>query len=225
MNILCFDTCFNKSYIVLSQNEKILKSKIIESDDRNYHSAYLISEIRNILADCNLFIKDLEAIGINTGPGSFTGVRAGVTIARVFCQQFNIKLLGISSLEILSYLNKEKTHTTVISDARKNKVYFGEYESGIEITAPCLKEKDELLSCIKKNSTVISDNSLYNFLSENGIKSLQYELSNENFALYLNSIVQNRLKQSIDDYNWAKVKPLYLQKPSISKPKEKINVL
>ncbi len=225
MKILCFDTCFNKSFIVLSEGKNILQTKIINSDEKNYHSAYLIPEIRNILVNNNMFIKDLNAIGINIGPGSFTGVRAGVTIARVLCQQFNIKLIGVPSLEILSYLNKEKKSAAVVLDARKNKVYFGEYDNGIVITKPCLKDKDELFSCLNKNSTVITDASISEFLNENGIKNLCYEAFDENLGLYLSSIVQNQLDNSNEDFNWAKVKPLYIQKPSISKPKEKTNVL
>lgn len=220
MKILVLDTCFNKSYIVLSEDEKILQAEIINSDEKNYHSVYLIPKIRDILSNNGLFVKDIEAIGVNIGPGSFTGIRAGVTIARVLCQQFNIKLIGISSLEILSFLNKEKTHTTIILDARKNKVYFGEYENGVELNAPCLIDKDKIN--IKDNSFVITDNSISDFLNEKSIKSLNFEQQNDNLGLFLNNIVHNKVFK--DDYNWAKVKPLYIQPPSITKPKEKINV-
>ncbi len=102
MKILVFDTCFKKAYIVLKDDDKILANEVIESDENNYHSAYLIPKIRDILAGNNLFIKDLNAIGVNIGPGSFTGIRASVTIARVFAQQFNSKLVGVNSLEILA---------------------------------------------------------------------------------------------------------------------------
>lgn len=224
MKILCFDTCFNKSYIVLNDGEEVIASKIIESDEKNYHSAYLIPAIRDILASNGLFVKDLEAIGINIGPGSFTGVRAGVTIARVLCQQFNTKLTGVHSLQILSYINTSKTHTTVVLDARKNKVYYGEYYEGKEIVEPCLKDKDELISHIKQNSVIITDCSTGEFLNQNGINSIKYEEKNDNFGLYLSNIVQNNIKNTEEDFNWAKVKPLYIQKPSISKPKEKTNV-
>ena len=148
----------------------------------------------------------------------------GVTIARVLCQQFNTKLIGVPSLKILSYLNNENTHTTVVLDARKNKVYFGEYENGVELTQPCLKDKDELISAIKPNSVIISDSSIGEFLNQNGLSYIKYEEREDNLGLYLSSIVLNSLKNFGEDLNWAKVKPLYIQKPSISKPKEKTNV-
>ena len=102
MKLLAFDTCLDKTYIVLRDEDNILTSKILESDEKNYHSAYLISTISKILKENNLTPKDIEGIAINIGPGSFTGIRACTTVARVMAQQLNIKALGVSSLEILS---------------------------------------------------------------------------------------------------------------------------
>ena len=128
MLILALDTCFNKSYIALSKDNSIIDSKIIESTESNYHSAFLISTIRDLLRNNNLYIKDIDIIGVNIGPGSFTGIRAGITIARVLAQQFNIKICPVTSLNILSCLNKPEEITITVTDARKNKVYFAQYK-------------------------------------------------------------------------------------------------
>ena len=176
MKILYFDTCFDKAYIVLNDGGKQLSSKVIESTERNYHSAYLVSEICSILKENGLFVKDLNAIGFNKGPGSFTGIRASCVIARVFAQQFNIKLLGISSLEILPRLQDcgYQHETAAVLDARRHKAYFGLYKNGIEITAPCLKDIDELPELINKDTVVISDSAAGAFLLEKGISSLDF---------------------------------------------------
>ena len=100
MLILAFDTCLDKTYVVLRTEDDIISSDTIYSDDKNYHSAYLISTIRNILRDSKKTPKDIDAIAINVGPGSFTGIRACTTVARVMAQQLNCKAIGISSLEI-----------------------------------------------------------------------------------------------------------------------------
>ena len=102
MNILGFDTCLDKTYITLADNNKILHSEIINSDAQNYHSAYLISTIIKTLKTADLTPKDIDLIATDIGPGSFTGIRACTTVARVLAQQLNIKAVGISSLEILS---------------------------------------------------------------------------------------------------------------------------
>ena len=220
MKILVFDTCFNKSYIVLREDNTILSSKIINSTEDNYHSAYVIPEIRNILKDNNIQIKDLEAIGINIGPGSFTGIRAGITIARVLAQQTNLKLIGIESLMILSKLNKTEKKSLIVTDARKNKVYTALYDKQNTLIKPKLEDKENIIKYIDNNTYIISDKTINKYLNELNIESTIYEENDENFGLYLSEITYNKIKENKEDFNWAKVKPLYIQQPSITKPKE-----
>ena len=173
MKILVFDTCFNKSYIVLREDNTILSSKIINSTEDNYHSAYVIPEIRNILKDNNIQIKDLEAIGINIGPGSFTGIRAGITIARVLAQQTNLKLIGIESLMILSKLNKTEKKSLIVTDARKNKVYTALYDKQNTLIKPKLEDKENIIKYIDNNTYIISDKTINKYLNELNIELLE----------------------------------------------------
>lgn len=225
MLTLVFDTCFNKTYIVLKNNGEIVELKAIESNDSNYHSVYLIPELRNILQKNNILISDLDAIGVNIGPGSFTGIRAGITIARVLAQQTQKKLVGVSSLHILSKINKSDKNTVVISDARKNKVYYAKYAGNTVITDPMLVEKDELINKLSnENSIIIADNVYSALLNENEIENINFENNDKDLGLYLSEIVEYKLKTEQNDFHWAKVKPLYIQPPSITKPKEVKNV-
>lgn len=225
MNILVFDTCFNKSYLVLRQEDKIIASKIIDSTETNYHSAYLIPEIRNILKDNNLLLKDIDVIGVNIGPGSFTGIRAGITIARVMAQQTGIKLVGIESLKVLSKINQSGKNTLVITDARKNKVYLALYnQNNDDIISPKLEDKERITDYINNDLIIITDKSIGSYLQENKINSIIYEDIESDFGLNLSELVQKELKSDKNDFHWAKVKPLYIQKPSITKPKATENV-
>ena len=83
---LCFDTCLDKMYITLSKDETLLDSRIVENHDLKYHSAFLISTIEQILNQNGIKPENLFLIGINDGPGSFTGIRACTTTARVMAQ-------------------------------------------------------------------------------------------------------------------------------------------
>lgn len=108
MITLAFDTCLDKMYVALGDNDTIFDSKIVETTKEHYHSAFLISAIKEILIKNNLTPKDIEVIATNIGPGSFTGIRACTTVARVFAQSNNIKTAGVSSLEILSRIRKQE---------------------------------------------------------------------------------------------------------------------
>ncbi len=94
--MLSFDTCLDKTYVTLFDGENF-NNKIILSNDGNYHSAYLISTIVEILKEASMTPEDLDCISIDIGPGSFTGIRACTTVARMLAQQLDIKAVGISS--------------------------------------------------------------------------------------------------------------------------------
>ena len=212
MKILTFDTALDKTYISLSEDYKIIENPIIENREDKYHSAFLIYEIANILKRNNLKMQDINAIGINVGPGSFTGIRACTTVGRVIAQQINAKLTGVSSLEILSRIKEGKTLVTL--DARKNSAYYAVYENGIEIEPPKLLKVEELFEKAR-NYNVVSDKAMFNKLKENNICAINYEAENYPLNEYLAEITFKRLTNSKEDFNWAKVKPLYIQPPSI----------
>ena len=138
MIFLTFDTSLDKTYLTLFNNENPLETQIIETHDDKYHSAYLIQNLVTLLKKHNLTMQNVDAIGVNIGPGSFTGIRACLTIARVVAQQLEIPLVGVSSMEILAQINSEKVPTIVVMDARKAMCYFAQY-LGIEPGPPVLQ--------------------------------------------------------------------------------------
>lgn len=203
MKILSFDTCLDKTYIALSDDGKILESKTILSDGKNYHSAYLISTIIEVLKNANLTPKDVDVIATDIGPGSFTGIRACTTVARVFAQQLNLKTIGISSLEILS--KALGGDDLVVLDARKNKAYV--YDKKI-LGAIDLEEVDKMT----QGRRVITDNSLFERVSQNALSAFSYEKENYPLGEILSKLALE--KEAID---WRKLKPLYIQPPPVFK--------
>ncbi len=201
MKILAFDTCLDKTYITLNDGDKIIKSEVIFSDGENYHSAYLISTIVKVLKEAGLTPKDLDMIVTDIGPGSFTGIRACVTVARVLAQQLNIKAVGVSSLEILSHILGD--NDLVALDARKNKAYIydGEVKGAIE-----LEKVDEIV----KGRRVITDNSLKTRLSQYADNVISYQEGS-----YPLGDILSKLALKKDETEWAKLKPLYIQPPPV----------
>ena len=164
MWMLAFDTCLDKTYVTLTDGVKF-ENKIILSNDKNYHSAYLISTIVEVLKEEGLEPKDLDCVAIDIGPGSFTGIRACVTVARMLAQQLNIKAVGVSSLEILSRILGD--NDLVALDARKNKAYVFD---GKILGAVELEEVDKIVS----NRKLITDNSLLERFSINASEAFSY---------------------------------------------------
>lgn len=216
MKTLVFDTCLNKTYAALSIDGEI-ESKVIENKDEKYHSAFLISAIVDFLKKHSLKIQDIDVFGVNLGPGSFTGIRACITVARVFAQQANKPLVGVSSLEILSKINKTDRNSLVLLDARRKQLYAAMYsKDGKEIISPALVDIETVNELPINESFIISDASTVPFLKESGADAVDYISLNEDLGIYLSELVAEKYANDNDGFLWAKAKPLYLQTPPVS---------
>ncbi len=202
MKILVFDTCLDKMYVTIAEDKKILSSKIVTNKDNKYHSAFLISTIKDSLKEQNLTPQDLDAIGTNIGPGSFTGIRACTTVARIMAQQLNIPAAGISSLEILAKLNNTQLPTIVALDARKNCAYL-HIDNKIQ-GAVQLEKIEELLQ--NNNYHLITDDKLQEKLG-----GISYQQGNYQLGEILADLVYEKLQK--EACKWQELKPLYIQPP------------
>lgn len=221
MKILTFDTSLNKTYVTYGEDDKIIISKALSSDEEKYHSAYLVPELLNLLKQEKITFGDIDVIGINEGPGSFTGIRICTVIARTAAQQLGIKVVPTPSLEILARINQTEKDCLVLLDARKNKAYAAIYDkNGVQKAEPHAINVDEIEELIKSNDfEIITDSSMHKLLEEKNISSINYETDNYELGKYLYYITCEKAKTS-NDYHWAKAKPLYIQPPSITMPKK-----
>ena len=217
MRVLSFDTALNKTYIALNENGNIIEKMAIENSKDKYHSAFLIKEISNILKNNNLTMQNIDAVGIDVGPGSFTGIRACTTVGRVIAQQVEIPLVPVSSMEILAKINNgEKTLVTM--DARKNSAFVAIYEKNTEILAPKIVKVEELTEMAKNTRIkIVCDQNMTAKLLENDVKYTNYEDTDYPLDEYLSELTYEKLMNAKgkNEFNWAKVKPLYIQPPSV----------
>lgn len=198
MITLAFDTCLDKMYAVLKKDGEILASKIVENTGNKYHSAFLISTLQEIMSSNDVKPQDVNLIAVNIGPGSFTGIRACVTVARVMAQQLDCKAVGVSSLEILSRLADK--NPLVALDARKDSAYL--YYDGEIRGAIRLEEVQEIIK--KGEYSVITDDKLQPILGGTSYQQITCQLGE-----ILADIAENKNAEG----NWRKLKPLYIQPP------------
>lgn len=210
MNILGFDTCLNKTYLALKTNWKIY-SEIIESTEDKYHSAFLVKRIVEILKRHNLKPNDINLIATNIGPGSFTGIRVGLTVARAFAQGTNAKTVGIDSLELISETYGKPALS--ILDARKNKAYIGNSKF-VELID--LENITDFLADFK--GKIITDSRMQEFLKEVDIESINFEQENKDYGAMLIKLAEDKFSNNLQT-NWQELKPLYIQPPPIHEKK------
>lgn len=127
MNILAIDTSSYTLGIALLNEEKVIGEYI--TNVKQNHSVRVMPAIEMLLKDCGIKPAELSKIVVAKGPGSYTGVRIGVTIAKTLAWTLNIPLVGISSLEVQAAAAARYFHGNVspIFDARRGQVYTGLY--------------------------------------------------------------------------------------------------
>jgi tRNA threonylcarbamoyladenosine biosynthesis protein TsaB len=128
MNVLAIDTSNYSLGIALISDEKVIGEYI--TNMKKNHSIRVMPAIEHLLGDCEMKPADIEKIVVAKGPGSYTGVRIGVTIAKTLAWALNIPLVGVSSLEVLAagvgrYLDG---YISPLFDARRGQIYTGLYQ-------------------------------------------------------------------------------------------------
>ncbi|WNF36925.1 tRNA (adenosine(37)-N6)-threonylcarbamoyltransferase complex dimerization subunit type 1 TsaB [Bacillaceae bacterium IKA-2] len=154
MKVLAIDTSTFVMGIGLVDGDKVL-GEIVTNFKKN-HSIRLMPAIDALMKDAGVQPSELERIVVAHGPGSYTGVRIGVTTAKTLAWSLKIPLVGVSSLEVLAQNGRYYDGVVApIIDARRGQVYTGLYQG----------EKGVIRSVFEDQICLISD--WTNYLAEN----------------------------------------------------------
>jgi tRNA threonylcarbamoyl adenosine modification protein YeaZ len=157
MITLGIDTSFHYLTLVLFDEEHILAS--IQKEAFKKQSELVLVEIEQLFLSCGLNPSALEAIVVTDGPGSYTGLRIGLTIAKVLGSLASVKVYTLSSLQVLAGL-KEDVH--VILDARAKRVYYAHYRKGNVVGEEKILTIENAEEKIAPHDKVVGDGALIN---------------------------------------------------------------
>ena len=148
MKILVIDTSGPVCGVAVMEDEKVLCEYTVQN--RNTHSANLMPMTEAALASAGVSVKELEAVAVVTGPGSFTGVRIGVATAKGLAHGAGIPCIAVDALETLSCSAGSFDGVICpIQDARAGQVYGAAFRNGERLTPDePLKLEDFLLKVI-----------------------------------------------------------------------------
>lgn len=133
VTLLALDSSTASMSVAIVRDGKVLDSFTMFTE-RN-HSVRVVSEIKEILSRCGIRGEELDGIAVGRGPGSYTGVRIGVTAAKTLAWAWQKPLIGVSSLEALAYSAwlriqgdaggevQRGTRLVPLMDARRGQVY------------------------------------------------------------------------------------------------------
>lgn len=214
--ILLLETATSTCSVALAENGIIIAVK--EVNERNIHASHITLFIEEIMLKAEKEYSDLRAIAISKGPGSYTGLRIGVSTAKGLCYALDIPLLGINTIEAMvfglmeSFDIPDSGLLIPMVDARRMEVYTGIYR------------KD--LSLVESVSAKIVDIDSFNEFKEQELflfgdgadkfKVLFADQPNINFidfstsASHLNSLASKKFRDS-EFENLAYFEPFYLK--------------
>jgi tRNA threonylcarbamoyladenosine biosynthesis protein TsaB len=146
--VICLETATNLCSVALCNSAGVISLK--ESNEQKSHASQLTVFIVELLKENGLKAADLEAIAVSKGPGSYTGLRIGVSVAKGIAYASSIPLIGIDTLasmfwgmhqnEKLNLQNREDFIYCPMLDARRMEVYYALYNSSGNILKPVSAE-------------------------------------------------------------------------------------
>ncbi len=165
MKILGVESSATAASVAIYSDNKIIAQ--VQSNTGLTHSQTLLPMVEAVLSSTNSTLKDMDYIAVSNGPGSFTGVRIGVSAVKGMAQPLNIKCVEVSTLEAIAKpLEGTGCYAVAVMDARCNQVYTAQFDCEMGFNratadeAITIDELAEKLKGINKPIILIGDGTL-----------------------------------------------------------------
>lgn len=206
--------------VAVLEDDKLICEYTINT--KKTHSQKLMPMIENMLKLSDLDIKEIDAIAICVGPGSFTGLRIGMATAKAMAHVNNIPLIGVNSLEILG-ANMDLCNRNICSilDAQRNQVYMNKYilkdYKITELEEISIKAIDELLEEISSSNEdwVLVGEAVYKYkekIEEISNITIPSPANNITKASTLCFVARDKMLANDQVYNCYNINPMYIRK-------------
>ena len=216
--IINIETSSKNCSVCLSSKGNLVTSFDFE-DEAYRHSELLTSSIQNILNENDLDVNGLSAVSVGIGPGSFTGLRIGISVAKGLCYPHNIDLIGISSLKIIanSVIKENKNIISLIKDKGEH-YYISKYNNDLkEIVEPKIKliDRDYIFNIVDDDSVIVvntdESNEFISDLVDDEIQVFKRTISSVDMSSLSHKLLEENEFEDI-----AYIEPMYVKKPYVN---------
>lgn len=136
---LCMDSAYKALVLGLYKDGTLIDGVSIEAFKKQSETIFV--ELNQLFEKTGLDYKDVDEVIITDGPGSYTGIRIAMTIAKVFCTQMHKTLKCISTMQLFAGMDES---ANVILDARSKRAYVAHLEKGVVVGETRILEVDQL---------------------------------------------------------------------------------
>ncbi|MBM3416413.1 MAG: tRNA (adenosine(37)-N6)-threonylcarbamoyltransferase complex dimerization subunit type 1 TsaB [Bacteroidetes bacterium] len=134
--ILNIDTALESAFVSIVKDGEVLQ--VAASNDQKDHAAWLHPAISSLAKQTGITLNRLNAVAVSIGPGSYTGLRVGLSAAKGFCYALDIPLIAIGTLQLLAASVQDKSVDLIcpLIDARRMEVYAALYDKNVQEIKP-----------------------------------------------------------------------------------------
>ena len=177
MKILAIDTSTTHSSCAVMNDNNIVGDFSINQSMS--HNEILLVMVDEMLKKLNIDIEDIDLFVAVTGPGSFTGIRIGVTVVKALAMALNKPIVAVNTLEALSFGVFSDKKKIPLIDARGERVYYGVYEgiNNENIVAPALLTIDELLEEFSDKGEFVFVGDCVNLYKDRILENKNFEIT------------------------------------------------
>ena len=179
MNILSIESSFDVCGTSLVVNDKHLET--IERKESKVHSKLLAVYVNDILQNNKITIKDIDCIAVSVGPGSYTGLRIGISLAKGLALPYDKSIYPISSFEIAKFQINKHSNFSVAYHSHRDFVYHCYFENSSMASKPeiCHLEEITAKNIYGYNLDLISKETIYNEIKPSSKALSEYVLENK----------------------------------------------
>jgi tRNA threonylcarbamoyladenosine biosynthesis protein TsaB len=137
--ILLIETSTTSCSVALAEDSTVIAVK--QMNERNVHASHITIFIEDVLRSAGKTTKDLSAVAVSMGPGSYTGLRIGVSAAKGMCYALDVPLIAVSTLQAMTagMLSKIEVSDALLCpmiDARRMEVYTAVFDNQLQEISP-----------------------------------------------------------------------------------------
>jgi tRNA threonylcarbamoyladenosine biosynthesis protein TsaB len=155
MRILLIDTCGEMGSVALADTDATMPGAVSTVLPGRSASERLVATVRDLAAQARVQLHELNAIAVVNGPGSFTGVRVGVSAGKGLCEALGIPVVAISRLAVLAESAGIDERVLALLDAGRGEFYCGIY-NGETCVREALLSRDQVLEAVAEGGRVIA---------------------------------------------------------------------
>ncbi len=219
--ILQIDTATEYAGVGLSQDGELISKE--EDINQKNHASFLHIAIQNVLKKANITLNEIDAVAVTGGPGSYTGIRVGLSSAKGICYALNKPLIVINTLQVIAaaalaeavkknILPKTDFLLYPMIDARRMEVFGGIYNPGLYATheTAAFILDDAFFSSLKKDELIL-------FCGNGSVKINKLQLSDTHVIIQSQHTVNQMIELSEKaflDQNFSDIaytEPIYVK--------------